>query len=250
MNLRKQQDIRLVSNGKSAERLVAKPNFNSFEIINEDLTMIKMKKVKILWNKPTYVEFTILDLSKLHMYKFHYDTIRSRYGPRAKLLFTDTDSLCYEFQTDDVYSEMTDFLDQMDTSNYPADYAAFSKTNDKVIGKFKDECEGIPPLQFVGLKAKMYSILLPNNKEKTTAKGIKTSYIKQNLTHATFLNTLQNQTQTMASFHAIRSVNHTLKTIKINKKCLNAFDDKHYHLHNCHDTLAYGHYKIRQLNDT
>ena len=43
----------------------------------------------------------ILDLSKLHMYKFHYDHIKQIYGARAKLLFTDTDSLCYEIKTND-----------------------------------------------------------------------------------------------------------------------------------------------------
>ena len=61
----------------------------------------------------------ILDLSKLVMYDFHYNVFVQKYGDRAKLLFTDTDSLCYHVKTDDLYKDMKENLDCYDTSEYP-----------------------------------------------------------------------------------------------------------------------------------
>ena len=54
-------------------------------------------------NQPVCVGFSILDLSKYHMYNFHYGFMKNRYGSDAKLLFTDTDSLCYDVKTEDFY---------------------------------------------------------------------------------------------------------------------------------------------------
>ena len=88
MNVRKQQDIRLIMNAKSAKKYFARPTFQSFKIINEDLIMIHLRKSKIFWTKPTFVGFSILDLSKLHMFDFHYNYIVPKYGMNAKLLFT------------------------------------------------------------------------------------------------------------------------------------------------------------------
>jgi len=53
------------------------------------------------------------------MYMFHYKHIVPLYGERARLLFTDTDSLCYDIQTDDVYADMSLNLSKYDTSDYP-----------------------------------------------------------------------------------------------------------------------------------
>jgi hypothetical protein len=96
-----------------------------------------------------------------------------RYGDKAKLLFTDTDSLCYHIQTDDLYSDMAQNLDSYDISNYDETHPLFSSKNAKIVGKFKDECGGDAPVQFVGLRAKMYSLLLSKSKKpKMTAKGL------------------------------------------------------------------------------
>ena len=82
------------------------------------IAAIKMKKKTIVLNKPIYAGMCILDLSKLHMYRFHYDFIKPKYGDRAKLLFTDTDSLCYHVRTDDFYKDMKTDADKYDMSNF------------------------------------------------------------------------------------------------------------------------------------
>lgn len=92
-----------------------------------------------------------------------------KYGAeKVKLLFTDTDSLMYQIQTD-VYKDMQEDQDLFDTSEYPPEHFLFSEANKKKIGKFKDENAGEPVLEFVGLRAKMYSMVTEEGKEKTTA---------------------------------------------------------------------------------
>ena len=54
--------------------------------------------------------FSILNLSKLLMYKFRYKCIEQKYGNNANLFFTDTDSLVYEIKINDVYE---DFYENM-----------------------------------------------------------------------------------------------------------------------------------------
>ena len=206
--------------------------------------MVKLRETKITWNKPTQVGFCVLELSKLLMYRFHYEHILPRYGSNAKLLFTDTDSLCYEIQTEDVYADMKQDLDLYDTSDYPQDHPNYSAANCKIIGKFKDECNGVPPVEFVGLRAKMYSLLLPNGKSKSTAKGIKSSFAKRHVKHELYQKCLFEQCSTTASYYQIGSKNHQLSTNQIKKSALSPFDDKRWLLSNSSDTLAHGHYKI------
>ena len=84
-------------NDRTIERKLASPLYDGHIIYNEDLAAIKQKKKDLLLNKPIYAGMCILDLSKLHMYRFHYDVIKKTYQDKAKLLFTDTDSLCYYY---------------------------------------------------------------------------------------------------------------------------------------------------------
>ena len=112
-------DIKLVNNKKQAEKLSAKPNFNHCNIFSEDLVAIHMKKTKLVFNKPVYLGMCILDLSKTLMYDFHYSYIKQKYGDKAKLLFTDTDSLIYEIQTEDFYKDISaDVKHRFDTSDW------------------------------------------------------------------------------------------------------------------------------------
>ena len=85
--------------------------------------------------------------------QFHYEYVKSKYGDQAKLLFTDTDSLCYHIQTEDVYRDMQEDQDLFDTSDYPQDHLLYSNTNKKVTGKFKDETVGETLGEFIGLRA-------------------------------------------------------------------------------------------------
>ena len=97
-NIRNRVDIRLVNEEKQAKKLVSKPTFEVRTIFCKDLAAVHMKRTKIKFDKPIYVGFCILDLSKTLMYDFHYNYIVKKYGAQQKLLFTDTDSLAYEIK--------------------------------------------------------------------------------------------------------------------------------------------------------
>ena len=132
-------------------------------------------------NRPLYVGFSVLDISKLIMYRFHYGFTMNSYGSRARLCMTDTDSLLYDIRTDDVYKDMGEHLELFDTSEYPKAHPCYSETNKKKLGTFKDETNGTPILEFVGLRAKCYSFITANDKEKKVAKGVPRSAIATQL---------------------------------------------------------------------
>ena len=180
-NIRKREDIRLVTTPKQLAKLASKPTFIGSKIFNPNLVAVHKIKESLTLNRPAYVGMCILDLSKTLMYDFHYNHVKKQYGNKAKLLFTDTDSLTYEIEAEDVYQDFWNKKEMFDNSDYPSNHQFFDATNKKVIGKFKDEAAGIPITEFVGLRSKMYSYIKDNNNGGKTAKGIKTNVIKKEI---------------------------------------------------------------------
>ena len=95
--------VKLVNNAKDYVKCISKPSFVSQKIFSKNVVAIHEIKPFLILNKPIYVGFSILDLSKLLMYEFHYKYIKSKFD--ANLLFTDTDSLVYEIKTEDAYED-------------------------------------------------------------------------------------------------------------------------------------------------
>ncbi|GBN48631.1 hypothetical protein AVEN_140029-1 [Araneus ventricosus] len=180
-NIRKRIDVRLCCNYDQVKKLIAKPNFKSRTIFDENLVAVHMKKTKILFNKPIYVGMSILDLSKYLMYDFHYNVMKPRYKNNIKLLYMDTDSFIYDIKTDDFYEDMKSMIDYFDTSDYQENNPYnMPRCNKKVLGKMKDENSGVIMEEFVGLRSKMYAKKLEeqsveeyNNNEEDKEKHIK-----------------------------------------------------------------------------
>ena len=118
---------------------------------------------------------SILDLSKPLMYNFHYDYIKTKHGDEIKLLFTDTDSLCYEIRTKYFYKDSNpDIEKRFDTSDYPTNHPSGIKTglNSKVLGMFKNEAGGKQIVGFVGLRANLYCYkMLDGSEDKKNVRG-------------------------------------------------------------------------------
>ena len=244
-NLRKRQDIKLVTDEEQLLKWSSRPSFISCKIFNENLVAVHKTKTTLTLNRPAYVGMCILDLSKTLMYDFHYNYIKSKYGDKARLLFTDTDSLTYEIEADDVYQDFWKDKHLFDNSDYPENSPFFDNSNKKVIGKFKDEVKGIPIVEFVGLRSKMYSYMKDDQKGSRTAKGIKKNVIKQKIQHNNYKDTLFNKKQMRHTMRLIKSEKHQISSYVVNKTSLSCFDDKRYIHENGVTSYAYGHGKIQ-----
>ena len=251
-NIRNRVNIKLVDTGEQFKKLTAKPNYDTRIILDENLVSVHMKKTSLTMNKPVYLGMCILDLSKIIMFDFHYNYIKPKYGNKAKLLFTDTDSFLYEIQTEDFYKDISgDVKDRFDTSNYPEGHPSGIPTgiNNKVLGKFKDEAAGKPINEFVGLRAKLYSYKMDEGKENKRCKGIKKAVIEKSIRHEDYKNCLETGKEQLRRQNIIRSYEHVLYTEEVNKVALSSADDKRYLLNDSFDTLAWGHYKIKDMGN-
>ena len=246
-NIRNRVDVKLVNNRGAAEKLSAKPNFEKATIFDEGLVAIHMKRTKLKFNKPVYCGMAILDLSKSLMYDFHYGYILPKYGKNQKLLFTDTDSLCYEIETKDFYKDISGDVEKgFDTSNFPKDHPSGIPVgkNKKVPGMMKDEAGGRIIEEFIGLRAKLYSYKMFEGKEEKKCKGIKKSVVRKDISHEDYKECLFSGASQMRKMNVIRSRRHEIFSETVNKIALSANDDKRIILEDKISTLSYGHYKI------
>jgi len=116
------------------------------------------------------------------MYEFHYNNIKKKYGSKANVLFTDTDSLCYEIETEDFYKDISsDAQQKFNPSNFSPNHPLSIPTgiNKKVPGMFKDEPGGEIITEFVGLRVKLYAIKKLDGEEEKKCKGIKRGVVKK-----------------------------------------------------------------------
>lgn len=201
--------------GKTMENLtkmVSKPSFSGSKAFNENLVVVHKIKECLTLDRPAYVGMCILDLSKKLMHDFHYNTIKKMYGDKARLLFTDTDSLCYEITTEGAYQDMWSQKDLYDFSDYAKNSPFYDVSNKKVLGKFKDECGGLPMGSFIGLRSKMCSYLMDDGKNDKTCKGIKKDVIKKNRSHSNYEDVLFNNKQILHKMNTIRSDHYRLSS--------------------------------------
>ena len=183
-NIRKHKNIKLVTNEKVYLRNVMKPNFQSGVLFGENLMGCEMGKIKVVMNKPVYLGQAILDLSKIVMYEFHYDYMKSEYGKNLKLCYMDTDSLMYHIRTEHFYEDIAeDIKERFDMSGYSKEDARPLPIglNKKVIGLMKDELGGKIMTEFIALRPKLYAYRKLDGKEDKKCKGIKKCVVKKTL---------------------------------------------------------------------
>ena len=172
-NLRKIINARLVNNEKDFLKYTSRPTHITHKIFGKNYAAIHEIKPVLTLNKPIYVGFTVLELTKWLMYDFHYNFIKKHFD--AELLFTDTDNLAYEIKSEDVYEKIFKNKELFDLSNYLKNSKIFDPVNEEVIGKMQDVSEGKINDEFFGLKSRMYSMKNIDGKESNTAKGVNTA---------------------------------------------------------------------------
>ena len=131
-----------------------------------------MHKTKLVLNKLVHTGMTILENSKILMYDFFYNHLKAKYGGICQLVYTDTDSLILDIQTEDVYKDMQEYSWLYDTSNYHKGHSLYDDRNKKALGKIKDECGGDVIEEVVAVMSKMYRVKV-GKKNIRKAKGVK-----------------------------------------------------------------------------
>lgn len=252
-DVRRRVNIKLHRDIDQIEKYTSRHTYQASKCFGNDLIAIQTRKTKVKLDKPVYVGFAILDLSKWHMYDFYYNTIKSKYNDKVKMLYTDTDSLVIHIETPDVYEDMKDMKPLFDFSGYPQNSPLFDSSNKKIPGKFKDEFNGVVVHEAVLLRPKMYSIKLVqsidiDDKHTDTKKKAKgnPSHKTNQMNHDDFKGTIFNNGDvkkmvTYSSFFSIQSKNHEIKTVELHKISLSCLDDKVYQ-YDWDKCRAIGHY--------
>ena len=214
------KDIKICISKSQALKLTKKPNFNSFNIINENLVIIEMSKNKCVFDSPILIGSQILFNSKCNLYNYMYNIIPDLFG-RENITYSlrDTDSIIYKIKN----------------CSYEK-YLEILKNNkhlfDKQLGLMENEVdENIK--EIISLRSNCYSILTDNNNHKSKAKSISKNYCKKNHTHEYFKKVLNNKIENnKAEFYRISLKNGKLQTILQLKDDINNFNDKRYMLNN------------------
>lgn len=244
-NVRNRINYRFVSDEKTFTKIVSKPSCKSFNVINENVVGVEYSKQQVVLDKPIIVGFCILEISKMIMADFYYNTMKKQFCQRLSLLYTDTDSLLVKIESDNLNEELKLLQEHFDFSNLPTNHLLFNVTNRKIPGKFKDECAGKEISSFVGLRSKMYSYTVSDDQPSVMkAKGISNKVVGTDLTHQDYVDCVTQIAKGKELVtSSIRSYNHQVYTNSVSIAGLNPFDDKRYVLHGV-NTFALGHYRI------
>ena len=228
-NVRKHRNIKLVTTDGKRNKLVSEPNYHTTKRFSEKLSAIEMKKTTVKMNKPIYLGMSILDISKTLMYKFWYDYFKPKYGDKAKLCYTDTNSFIINIITEDFFEDISNDVEVWyDTFNYDENDKRplpIGK-NKKIIGLFKDELGGRIMKEFCSLRAKTYSYLMDDNSEVKKSLGTKICLIKRELLFENYKDYLFNDKIILKSQQRFKIDHHNVYTEEINKIVLSSNDDK------------------------
>ena len=223
------------------DQIIKRQSKLSFKgIVNHysEFSVYKFDKEKTVFDKPIYMGFSVLELSKLLMYEFYYHKLQPYYNTRSdadvKLHYMDTDSFILSIKTEDLINDLEYFKDDFDFSELDENHELYNSINKKVIGKMKIETSPIIELDnFIALRSKSYSFSYGSTVQKATQKLTQKS--KQKGTQHTpiysqFINSLFNSETTTATTYSIRINAHNLTVQKQDKLALNPFDDKRMYL--------------------
>ncbi|XP_046752097.1 uncharacterized protein LOC124414950 [Diprion similis] len=196
---KKYRDVRLITkwDGKyGARATIAKPNFHSCTIFDKDMIIVELRRTTVKVNKPFI--------------------LKRSFGHQAKLMYTDTDSVIYHITVPNIYECIKQDLDKFDTSDYPPDNIyEIPLVHKKVLGLMKYECNRKIMVEFIGLRAKLYSFrVMGEDKDEKRAKVERQSLIQ--------------------------SQKHQVYTNEQKKVALSWNDDKRIVFRNTTDTLPWG----------
>ena len=211
----------------------SKLTFNGIHKSYENCDSYTHKQKEVPMDKPIYLGFSVLELSKLLMYETYYNLLEPYFGQEnIQLHYMDTDSFVLSVNTKDIIKDLKNLEDIIDFSNLDKNNELFSNKNEKVIGKVKIETpKNIWIDEFVCLRSKMYAFKCGGD-SKNKLKGFSKSYSK-NIKFEEYKKCLdKKEYQHECDNYIIRSINHEMVLQKVKKSTLSIFDDKRCYINN------------------
>ena len=149
-------------------------------------SLYKFDKEKTVFDKPIYLGFSVLELSKLLMYELYYHKLQPYYKNNVKLHYMDTDSFILSIKTGDLIKDLEYFKNDFDFSELDEKHELYDTNNKKVIGEMKIETSPITELDnFVALRSKLYSFSYKTFKEIFTRQRKSQNKKEYNIHHPT-----------------------------------------------------------------
>ena len=214
------KDIKTCTTEEQALKLTKKPNFNSFNIINENLVIIEMSKNKYIFDSPILIGSQVLFNSKCNLYNYMYNIIPDLFG-KENIIYSlrYTDSIIYKIKN----CSHEKYLETLKNNK---------KYFNKELGLMENEIkENIN--EVISLMSKCYSIQTVDIINKIKAKSIPKSYSKKIHSHKYFKKILFNEIKNnKAEFYRISLKNGKLATQLELKDDIGNFNDKRHMIDN------------------
>ena len=234
-NVRNRLKIKFIKKDDYSEiiKQQSKLTFDGIHKSYENFDSYTFKQNEVLMDKPIYLGFAVLELSKLHMYETYYDKLQPYFRQEnIQLHYIDTDAFVLSLKTQGIIKDLKNLEDIFDFSNLDKTHELFSNKNKKVIGKFKIETpKNIWIDEFVCLRSKMYAFKCGDD-SKNKLKGISKSQSKNIKFEEYYKCLFGKEYQRECKDYIIRSINHEMVLQEVKKSTLSIFDDKRCYINN------------------
>lgn len=254
-NLWDRDTVKICRSKEELLQAVSKKIYKRQIIINEDLVIVMQHKDLVYYNKPYYIGFSILDISKYIMYQYYYNVLRKYFGnyENLQLLYSDTDSFILKIKTDNLLDDLRNLNQTFDFSNLDKTHPLYDISNKSRLFHFKEEFGLLPILRLVSLGSKVYCLetvcchqykshhseLCKNNlgckqseynflsSDKLVLKGI-SKVAKNTFTFQDYFSCLSNQISKKVTDYRIQSKKQEITTTLVKKVALASFCDKRF----------------------
>ena len=236
-NVRNRLKIKFIKKDDYSEiiKQQSKLTFEGIHKSYENFDSYTFKQNEVLMDKPIYLGFTVLELSKLHMYETYYDKLQPYFGQEnIQLHYVDTDAFVLSLKTQYIIKDLKNLENIFDFSNLDKNHELYSNKNEKVSGKFKIETpKSIWIDEFVCLRSNMYAFKCKDEiEDKNKLKGISKSQSK-NIKFEEYKICLDGEElENECNNYILKSINHDMYMQGIKKTTLSIFDDKRCYINN------------------
>ena len=233
-------NARLVVSHREFQKALRNPYLLRFRVINSESVLCQFSKRAYTEKSLIPCANNVLEYSKVELYNFYYNRIKTVFRDTVRLVYYDTDSVFLFIQNRDCY-DLLKSIEEIDFSTLPSDHVLYNTRNRGVIGTWKLDY-GSFISEGIFLRSKNYSLKFFDSKELSKSKGVPKRVILSNCRFQNYADTLMSKTPLKVNFRAIRNKGGIMCTLNLCKTALSYCDDKRYIVEDDVNTRALGHY--------